>query len=811
MPAQKKTPPGGGENEVHLKTQIDYNTYTPGAIRYCIGRGQHDANPAPKWCSGFRQFASICLKQAGRDTQSNGRYVCGPLNTGRLNENGNYRWREAVEPRRWIAADIDGASEADARAVQRWANQFECFGHYTRRDKPETRRFRIYFALEREVTRDEGIAQGRWITEQILSVAPSVKADDCCFRPEQPCYLPLVGAGSWRSWEGDEPLPCVMPLHLEALRVLSKASKGDALRAINARPLGLSAKQVAAVLQHLPDSWTEPGAGRWYRVMMAVSLELGHTEDAYAIVDEYLQTKDGYDAEQNRKRWDSGFAHAGDDVITFRSLLRAAKANGLPTSDLDGVVVAGDDEMSEVGIARWLIDRFPDRYLNVGKDGPAKERDLFVFEGRVWTYANDGKELRDDMQKHVRPFWEAEAVRAREAGREEDAERLGKFALRCEKQSMVELVQWHLSRDDRIEVTLEDFAQEDKQNLLAVRNGVIDTDTGELLPHGPHHMLMTFVDADYKPKAKCPRWEQVVLQASGGRSTRAADREEAKGWRDYMQRAMGYCITGRTDQQLMFVFFGESNAGKSVLLDTITSVLGSRLAIPLSDHAVQAGGYSERYELANLLGKRIAYLPEIDPYSKLDVELLKRLSGEDTVTARQIRREPITFRSQAKLIFVGNALPKVDPQDEAFWRRVKVLPFPHVVPRDERDPDLKEALRAEREGILAWLVRGAMMAQERRLKDHEPAVVAQAIAKYRGGALGDPLETWLAECTIPEGREATAELHASYMQHAMELLGVDADELLSRKGFALRLDRKGYAEAARIGNKRYRRGISLKE
>ncbi|MBA3459592.1 MAG: hypothetical protein H0T46_06510 [Deltaproteobacteria bacterium] len=139
---------------------------------------------------------------------------------------------------------------------------------------------------------------------------------------------------------------------------------------------------------------------------------------------------------------------------------------------------------------------------------------------------------------------------------------------------------------------------------------------------------------------------------------------------------------------------------------------------------------------------------------------VKALTGGDTITARFMRQDFFSFVPTHKLIVGANHRPRVRGQEEAMWRRIRLVPFEVTIPADERDPDLGRKLRAESAGILAWAVRGCVDWQRERLG--VPAAVKAATSEYRDEQ--DHLGPFLEDaCELAPGVfTATAALFAAY-------------------------------------------------
>jgi putative DNA primase/helicase len=259
-------------------------------------------------------------------------------------------------------------------------------------------------------------------------------------------------------------------------------------------------------------------------------------------------------------------------------------------------------------------------------------------------------------------------------------------------------------------------------HLVSFANGTVDLRTGELRPHSRDDRLTKLVDVEYDPAAECPRWERFLAELFPGEP----------GMPSFLQRLVGYGITGETREHVFALLYGHGSNGKSVFVNTVGDVFAG-ITGRVSQAAV---AYQRNFDpgaanpaLAALRGVRLAIMSELSDGLRLNEALLKQLTAGDPVTARELYKGQFTFTPTALMVMATNYKPDVRGQDDGFWRRTRLIPFAREFTGRDVDPTLPATLRAEAPGIAAWAVRGAVDWYAKGLV--EPASVAEAVAEYR--------------------------------------------------------------------------------
>lgn len=292
---------------------------------------------------------------------------------------------------------------------------------------------------------------------------------------------------------------------------------------------------------------------------------------------------------------------------------------------------------------------------------------------------------------------------------------------------------------------------------LNVSNGILDLRTGKLMPHDRAALVTKMAGAEYDPAATCPRWDAFLRRAMGGNDALVG----------YLQRLVGYSLTGIIGEHVLAFLEGSGANGKSTFVNVVSDLLGSYAVRAPRGLLFKEQNSKHETGLTTLHGARFAACAEIDEGASFDEALVKDLTGGDSITARRMNQDHWTFQPTHKLWIAGNHRPRVRGADEGIWRRIRLVPWSVTVPKHERDPNLPAALRDELPGILAWSVRGCLEWQ--RVGLDEPETVSAATEAYR--AESDTFGQFLRErCVLgPEERMPRRDLREEYQAWSQEI------------------------------------------
>lgn len=310
--------------------------------------------------------------------------------------------------------------------------------------------------------------------------------------------------------------------------------------------------------------------------------------------------------------------------------------------------------------------------------------------------------------------------------------------------------------------------------LLNTPDGVIDLRSGERRAHDPADHLTKVTSVS--PSGECPTW-LAFLQ-------RVTDYDSEL--QDFIQRMLGYTLTGDTSAHALFFAHGTGANGKSVMVDTVAGILGDyHRTAPIETFTASTG---ERHptELAMLRGARLVTAVETEEGRRWAESRIKVLTGGDKISARFMRQDFFEFTPQFKLVIAGNHKPGLRSVDEAIRRRFHLVPFTVTIPAAERDPNLRHKLKAEWPGILRWMIEGCLAWQRDGLSP--PPAVRDATGAYLESE--DATATWLEEACFrdPQAWTSSSELFASWKAWAEQA----GEHVGGSKRFVQTLEARGF-------------------
>ncbi|MCC5957639.1 MAG: hypothetical protein JJU07_16175 [Natronohydrobacter sp.] len=362
---------------------------------------------------------------------------------------------------------------------------------------------------------------------------------------------------------------------------------------------------------------------------------------------------------------------------------------------------------------------------------------------------------------------------------------------------------------------LEEFDDPQKTAyLFNVANGTIDLRTGKMKRHDPEDRITMISNITFDPQAKCPEWDRFLYSVL----------EEDTEMKAFLARLIGYTLHGHQQEENVVFILGNEKAektngsnGKSKLTEGIRPIFGEYgWTVKPALICKNKNKNDESSDIADLFRKRIAIGSEFKDTDVIEEDIFKRSTGTDKINARKKFGHAFEFYSTATLFYTANKTPRIDSTDNGVLRRplfiqlgrvfYKEHEHPNGIPEGGHVADLKlgEKLLAEKQGILAWAIRGAVEYNAEGLKT--PTKVMEDKQRRMQGF--DPLEEWLEVCVeVADGwKTKQIDLFESF-QNFCEF-NATKGQRMSRQEFGDRLDRKGW-EGKKISGMIQRLGVKL--
>jgi len=436
---------------------------------------------------------------------------------------------------------------------------------------------------------------------------------------------------------------------------------------------------------------------------------------------------------------------------------------------------------AHLGMAIKMGKQFNGKLINVNKIG------WHVWNGKC--YAPDGNgAARRAVHSVIKR--DRKIVKSLELPSEEEEKRLKQIA-RYETASAITGILTEAAALEVFSVEVNDLDAD--PYLYNCANGTFDLRTMELRPHNPADRITKVARGAWRPDTKSALWDNFLA--------RTHPDEEVRG---FLQRHVGAGLLGEVREHVLAIWTGKGANGKSVTDRTIRYALGDYALTAEPDLFMHRQGAHPTGEM-DLLGARWVSVSESEEDRRLAEATVKRLTGGDTIRARRMRQDFIQFEPSHTAVLITNHLPKVRGDDDALWRRLRVIPFSVVIPEKERDGALGGRLQLEADAVLSWAIEG--WRQYKAIGLAEPDAVRVATDKYHSDS--DAIARFIAEECVtssPALKATTAGLHLGWEQWRTR----DGAEPMSMKAFGQALDRHGYPAGSPSSGKRWRVGIALK-
>lgn len=411
-----------------------------------------------------------------------------------------------------------------------------------------------------------------------------------------------------------------------------------------------------------------------------------------------------------------------------------------------------------------------------------------VWDGCRWERDDTGEWVRRGKAT-MRGIW-------KEAATEQDDDRrkrLGSWAIKSEAAGRIAAALTLAESEPEIAIRATDL--DSNPWLFNVTNGTVDLRTGKLATHRRDDLITKLAAVTFDPDADAPTWRAFLERVVPSPAVR-----------EFLQRWVGYCLTGSVREQALVFLYGHGANGKSTFINSLLQLVGDYAKQGAPELLMAKVGMMSAGDAsaeADLFGARLVMTTEVQAGRAFDEGVIKRLTGGDRIKCKLMRQDWWEFNPTHKFMIAGNHKPNVKGTDHAIWRRLLLVPFTVTIAPGEKDPDLPAKLAAELSGILNWALEGCRAWQESGLAI--PDEVRAATREYREGE--DLMGSFIADCCAlaPKFRTASSDLYRAFTSWCED----QGERAGSQRAMAQALTERGF-EPGRNMHGRFWCGIALK-
>jgi putative DNA primase/helicase len=485
-----------------------------------------------------------------------------------------------------------------------------------------------------------------------------------------------------------------------------------------------------------------------------------------------------------REKWDKKHGKATYGEMTLDNAIaktlnvydpnrESKEVNYNATTGEVNIQIADKYETNDTGNAKRIVSKFG---TNI----------RYNFENKQWMLWN-GKQWIPDVKNQIKTMAEMVAQDMKQAALTEDDKELQKAMLKNTeralstngKESMIKETQ----HAEGIPCVNQDFDR--NSMLINTENGIVDLKSGELKQHDKNQMQSKMVHYEVDPTTP-QLWLKFLDEIF------KSDQELIK----FIQKAVGYTLTGSIQEQCMFILYGDGANGKSVFLEVLSTMLGDYAVNAQVDTILSKKGVGTNAssDLARLKGARMVTTSEPNEGSKFNEGLIKQITGGDRITARFLYGKEFEFHPEFKLWLSTNYKPVIRGTDMGIWRRIRLVPFEAKFTKEKQDKTLAQKLVREIPKIINWAISGALLWQKEGLES--PASIEDATKEYKNEM--DIINTFVDEC---------CQVVKNYETGAKEVYDEYANWSKQGNEYLMSLTRFGKEMGKRFEKKKTRSGI----
>ena len=664
---------------------------------YSRGTSKFDNCPAQVTANDFNAFADALA--ADKSIAKGLTYICSGLSEGiHYSDPEKYigidHWRLSNYglSRQFLAFDFDGfESPSTFERTCDFLSQFNCLIYTTASHTDQAPRARAIVELNRKISPEEGEKLGIAAQKDIESAMGmgKIKFDESVYRATQPIYTPIIESKIIRHTGASLLVDELLVKYPSSQSIIQSPTELDS----HLLETNDDIERMRSALFSIP---ADIDRKTWCDILYSVKAHGFTCGEQKAR--EWSQTAGSYDPKINPHGYNK---KAFDDIwkypvqsITAGTLYHHAKQHG------------------------WLGNQgelFPVEKLGIGVEIYGD-----VFNGKFFANEYFGQMVycypRSKWLKFNEMYWEwcdrGEALQAaKNVAMKIAAHAASVFQKDPTNPNSKKLIQHAQNSQNinRLEAMLQTAASEigmgigsmlelDRDPmLLGCKNGVIDLEHGALLMAMPAMLITRQASANLDYSAKCPNWLNFLDQCFIGDQEMIA----------YMQKALGYSLTGLVSEEVLHFCFGMGRNGKSVFANVINKIMGDYAITAPAEMLMRRDRNGVTNDVARLCGSRLVLANETRSDQRFDDLMIKTLVSTERISARFLHSEFFEFWPTFKIWIRGNHKPVITDESNGAWRRIRLVPFENNIPEEIVDSGLENKLLTEKDGILLWMVEGA--------------------------------------------------------------------------------------------------------
>lgn len=465
---------------------------------------------------------------------------------------------------------------------------------------------------------------------------------------------------------------------------------------------------------------------------------------------------EGFEAENTYSKF-GAFAqlnHHGDFKAATQALVAMGHGEQRPvtvTMDTwDSVIVAEPEKVEQFyswddpGNGMRLADQVKGKAVMVGE-----EKGWYRWNRNVWREDDDGHMMR-------------EAIRSTDQMKGTDDEGLDKFATQSRK---IERLNAAIKIAANMPgMTKKRSAFDTFDQLINTKSCVVNISTGVTTSHDPKYMMTRLMGASFDPEATCPQFQKFMEEVLPDAAVRA-----------YVQRAVGYSLLGKADQRALFLIYGPPGTGKSAFMDIMTKVFGDYATVAPAGTFKESRDKGPSDDVHRLRGKRFVATSETGERAAFDEDLIKRITGNDTMTTRALYQKHQEWTPECAVWIATNHAPRFTSDDDAIWRRAKMIPFLTQFTQGDGSKEIpglaRKIVAAEANGILNWILEGLADFVAQGLGEPQTVKDAANTHRQQSDSVSNFLDDKVSDGILELGADheiGTTELHGMYTEWAKQ-------------------------------------------